>query len=280
MKKFIIIAIAVFFAGLTTCRAADFVSPVSARLDSKERKPLSLQSRWQQNTLDPITTRNGMNCFVYGHSNPTIIVTPYKVADLELQPGEVINSMVLGDNARWYAEIVFSGSGDISTSHVVFKALDSGLTTTAVITTDRRVYHINLKSDRRKHMLYTGFIYPQDHIAITKAAREKEIKEKEKRTTPDGFDIANLNFEYEISGNAGWRPLQVFDNGVKTYIKLPKLQEMPMFMVKTAAGKGLVNCRVKNNCFIVDRIFDQGYLILGVGKDKEELTLTRLEAKK
>jgi type IV secretion system protein VirB9 len=30
----------------------------------------------------------------------------------------------------------------------------------------------------------------------------------------------------------------------------------------------------------VDRIFDQGYLILGVGKDKEELTLTRLEAKK
>ncbi|MGD9687721.1 MAG: P-type conjugative transfer protein TrbG [Desulfobacter sp.] len=220
-----------------------------------------------------------MTCFVYGHSNPTIIVTPYKVADLELQPGEVINSMVLGDNARWFAEIVFSGSGDISTSHVVFKALDSGLTTTAVITTDRRVYHINLKSDRKKHMLYTGFVYPEDHIAITNAAREKEIKEKEKRTTAEGFDIAKLNFDYEISGDVGWKPLQVFDNGVKTYIKLPKLQEMPMFMVKTTAGKGLVNYRVKNNCFIVDRIFDQAYLIVGVGKDKEELTLTRLEAK-
>ena len=279
MKKFVFIAITVFVAGLATCRAADFVRPVSAKLDDKERKPLTLQSRWQRNTLDPITTRNGMTCFFYGHSNPTIIVTPYKVADLQLQPGEVINSMVLGDNARWFAEIVFSGNGTISTSHVVFKALDSGLTTTAVITTDRRVYHINLKSDRSKHMLYTGFIYPQDHIAVTKAAQEKEIKEKQKRRTAEGFDIAELNFDYEISGNAGWKPLQVFDNGVKTYIKLPKLQEMPMFMVKTTAGKGLVNYRVKNNCFIVDRIFDQAYLIVGVGKDKEELTLTRLEAK-
>ena len=279
MKKFVFIAITVFVAGLATCRAADLVNPVSAKLDSKERKPLALQSRWQKNSLDPITTRNGRTCFVYGHSNPTIIVTPYKVADLELQSGELINSMVLGDNARWFAEIVFSGSGDISTSHVVFKALDSGLTTTAVITTDRRVYHINLKSDRSKHMLYTGFIYPQDHMAITKAAQEKQIKEKKKRTTTEGFDIANLNFEYDVSGDVGWKPLQVFDNGIKTYIKLPKLQEMPMFMVKTTAGKGLVNYRVKNNCFIVDRIFDQAYLIVGVGKDKEELTLTRLEAK-
>jgi type IV secretion system protein VirB9 len=279
MKKLVTIAIVIFFAGLATCRAADFISPVSAKLDNKERRPLALQSRWQKKSLDPVTTRNGMTCFVYGHSNPTIIIAPYKVADLELQPGELINSMVLGDNARWHAEIVFSGSGDISTSHIVFKALDSGLTTTAVITTDRRVYHINLKSDRKKHMLYTGFIYPQDHIAITKADQEKQIKEKQKRTTAEGFDIAKLNFEYEISGNVGWKPLQVFDNGVKTYIKLPKLQEMPMFMVKTTAGKGLVNYRVKNNCFIVDRIFDQAYLIVGVGKDKEELTLTRLEAK-
>ena len=53
MKKLIIIAIAVFFAGLATCRAADFVSPVSARLDSKERKPLTLQSRWQKKHPGP-----------------------------------------------------------------------------------------------------------------------------------------------------------------------------------------------------------------------------------
>jgi len=279
MKKLVLITIAIFFADFATCQAADFVQPVSAKLNSTEKKPLSLQSKWQKNSLDPITTKNGMTCFVYGHSSPTIIVAPYKVADLELQLGEIINSMVLGDNARWFAEIVFSGSGDISTSHVIFKTLDSGLTTTAVITTDRRVYHINLKSDRHKHMLYTGFIYPQDHIAITNAAQEKEIKEKEKRTTTEGFDIAKLNFEYEISGDANWKPLQVFDNGIKTYIKLPKLQEMPMFMVKTTAGKGLVNYRVKDNCFIVDRIFNEAYLIVGVGKDKEELTLTRLEAK-
>lgn len=279
MKKTFTIIITVFFAYLTTCHGADFISPITADLTAKESTALALQSAWKKQTLKPITARHGMTCFVYGQSNPTIIVAPYKVADLELQPGEIINSMVLGDNARWFAEIVFSGSGNMSTSHVVFKALDSGLKTTIVITTDRRVYHINLKSDRKKNMLYTGFLYPKDQMAIARVAEENQAKKKKDRVTPEGFDIAKLNFDYEISGDADWRPLQVFDNGIKTYIKLPKLEELPMFMVKTTAGKGLVNYRVKDNCFIVDRVFDEAYLIIGVGKDKEELTLTRLEAK-
>ena len=266
------------FVFLTTCQAADFVSPVSARLSKKEMKALQLQKQWENGTLEPVTTQNGKTCFVYGQCTPTIIVSPYKAADVELQPGEIINTIVLGDNARWPAEIIFSGTGGISTSHVVFKALDSGLTTTAVITTDRRVYHLVLKSDRKKHMLYSGFLYPQENLMIANGAKEKIRKEKEKRITPEGFDISKLNFDYEISGDAGWKPLQVFDNGTKTYIKLPKLQEMPMFLVKTSAGKGLVNYRVKNDCFIVDRIFDEAYLIIGVDKNQEKITLKRLGA--
>jgi type IV secretion system protein VirB9 len=54
------------------------------------------------------------------------------------------------------------------------------------------------------------------------------------------------------------------------------MQELPMFLVKTDAGEGLVNYRVKNNCFIVDLLFDEGYLVIGVGKHKERITLKRL----
>ena len=275
MKKtlFTILCLSIF---LTTSQAAEFVSPVGARLSKKETKALELQRKWELGTLEPVTTQNGKTCFVYGQSVPTIVVAPYRAADVELQPGEVINAMVLGDNARWMAEIVFSGSGGISTSHVVFKTLDSGIQTTVVITTDRRVYHLVLKSDKRKHMLYSGFLYPQEHLMIANAAKERIRTEDQKRITPEGFDISKLNFNYDIVGDANWKPVQVFDNGIKTYIKLPKMQELPMFLVKTDAGEGLVNYRVKNNCFIVDLLFDEGYLVIGVGKHKERITLKRL----
>lgn len=276
MKKIFLTLILCFFASLVTCQAEDFVSPVGASLTSKEKKALELQRQWENGTLEPVTVQNGKTCFVYGQCVPTLVVAPYKVADLELQPGEVINSMVLGDNARWSAEIIFSGTGGVSTSHIVFKALNSGLKTTVVITTDLRVYHLALKSDRKEHMLYSGFIYPQDSLILANTARERLEQEKAKNITPEGFDISKLNFNYEILGDAPWKPLQIFDNGIKTYIKLPKMQELPMFLVKTSAGKGLVNYRVKNNCFVVDRIFDEAYLVIGVDKQQEKITLKKM----
>jgi type IV secretion system protein VirB9 len=276
MKKIFFASITILILSVVTCQAADYLSPVNASLTTKEKKALDLQDHWEKGTLEPVTVQNGKTCFVYGHCVPTIVVAPYKVSDLELQPGEVINSMVLGDNARWFAEIIFSGIGGVSTSHVVFKALNSGLKTTVVITTDRRVYHINLKSDRQKHMLYSGFMYPREQLKIADDAQARITAEQTKKITAEGFDISKLNFDYEISGDAGWKPLQIFDNGIKTYIKLPKMEEMPMFLVKTTAGKGLVNYRVKNNCFIVDRIFDEAYLIIGVDKEQEKITLKRL----
>jgi len=276
MKKIVTI-ILIFFALPAICQAESFIRPISAHLTSKEKKALELQKQWERGSLEPITVQNGKTCFVYGHCVPTIVVAPYKVSDIELQPGEVINSMVLGDNARWFAEIIFSGTGGVSTSHVVFKTLNSGLKTTVVITTDRRVYHLVLKSDRKKHMLYSGFFYPQSNLIVANAAKDRLAKEKAKQITSDGFDISKLNFDYEIVGDAYWKPLQIFDNEIKTYIKLPKMQEMPTFLVKTTAGKGLVNYRIKNNCFIVDRIFDEAYLIIGVGKKQEKITIKRMK---
>ena len=126
-------------------------------------------------------------------------------------------------------------------------------------------------------MLYSGFFYPQSNLIVANAAKDRLAKEKAKQITFDGFDISKLNFDYEIVGDAYWKPLQIFDNEIKTYIKLPKMQEMPTFLVKTTAGKGLVNYRIKNNCFIVDRIFDEAYLIIGVGKKQEKITIKRMK---
>lgn len=256
---------------------SDFLSSVPVYLSVKEKKALNLQKKWQAGTLAPVTTAGGKTTFVYGHSTPTIIVSPYKVADIELQPGEIINSLVLGDNERWLVEIVFSGTGGVSTSHVIIKPFDSGLETTAVITTDRRVYHVNLKSDRHNHMFYVGYLYPNVFINQARSINQKIAVAKEANTTVEGFDLANLNFKYSIEGETNFKPERVYDNGSKTYIKIPNIQELPIFLVKTSAGEGLVNYRFKDNTYIIDRLFDEAYLVVGVGDDRQEITISKLK---
>ena len=76
---------------------------------------------------------------------PTIITAPLQVTDIELQRGERLNEIVIGDTARWQID---SGThGD--TAHIFVKPIDSALETNAVVTTDRRVYHFKLLS--RQH---------------------------------------------------------------------------------------------------------------------------------
>ncbi|SDP35939.1 P-type conjugative transfer protein TrbG [Desulforhopalus singaporensis] len=255
-----------------------YVSPIPANLTKKEKQALELAREWKGKTLKPVLTDKGRVSFIYGHAVPTIIVSPFKVADLELQPGEKISSIILGDTARWQVDVVDAGSGNNKTSHIAFKVLDSGLSTTALITTDRRSYHLNLKSDPKKHMGYTGFIYPKDTAVVLERVQQKIHESAKQRVSKEGFDLSKLDFNYDIKGNASWKPVQIFNDGEKTYIRMPKMQEMPVLLVKTAAGQGLVNYRVKDKTFIVDQLFEEGYLIVGVGNSQKKVTIKRKEA--
>ena len=105
-------------------------------------------------------------------------------------------------------------------------------------------------------------------------------KSAAKFTTPTGTtNIENLNFNYKIKGIASWKPLRVYNNGVKTYISMPstmKHNEAPILMVlDTHSNKQLVNYRLKDNTFIVDKIFDSAVLIVGVGIDQQKITIER-----
>ena len=49
-------------------------------------------------------------------------------------------------------------------------------------------------------------------------------------------------------------------------------------MLHVASGKTeLVNFRVDGNRYVVDRLFDKGVLILGIGKKQKKVTITRAQ---
>ena len=76
-----------------------------------------------------------------------------------------------------------------------------------------------------------------------------------------------------------WYPKRVFDDGRKVYIEFnPSLEasELPIFMVLGKRGQAeIVNHRLKHGCYIIDRLFDKGVLVLGSGNRKQMITINR-----
>ncbi len=96
--------------------------------------------------------------------------------------------------------------------------------------------------------------------------------------------VEKMNFDYKVrGGDEHIRPLRVFDDGAKTFIQIPEeLQhrEMPVLVVVDGNGKGeMTNYRVKQQTYIVDRLFDRANLVLGTGKKRQKVEITRGQPK-
>ena len=252
--------------------AADVLSPEMTPLSPKERKMVERIKDWaEQGTGSDGAMVDGKLVFVHGAGGiPTIIAAPLQVVDVGLEPGELVNEIVLGDTARWQA---VDGTAAGAT-HLFIKPIDVGLETSAVITTDRRVYHLRLISRKSDFTPYVGFLYQDDLKAQVAAAKAKEQRKKTWQTDDSGVDLASLNFGYEVTGdNTPWKPERVFDNGRKMYVQLPAqatTNEMPALMVRKGRKDVLVNYRVKAGRMMeVDGLFNHLALVVGVGNDQE-----------
>lgn len=259
----------------------DYLSPKAVPLTGKEKKALRLSSDWSAQTVEPVLTGGGKVLFTHGASLPTIIAAPMQVCDVELEPGETVNEIVVGDSARWMVDSGTSGMGTGATVHLFIKPVDAGLESSAIVTTDRRVYHLRLVSQRAGNTPYVGFLYADALRKQAASKQAKAAKDKEwQSTTVDGdvTDLSTLNFNYEIKGKVSWRPERVYDDGRQIFIRLPtgsKAGEMPVLLVRKGKQDVLVNYRVKDSSMIVDGIFEHIALVIGVGGEQEKVEIMR-----
>ncbi len=253
----------------------DFLSNDTVPRSKRERQSLTLTRDWAGRGPAPVLSHSGKLVYVHGASLPTILASPMQVCDVELQPGEKVNEVIVGDSARWMVETGTAGN----TTHLFIKPVDAGLETSAVITTDRRIYHLRLISRRSGHTPYVGFVYAdamKRRLAEEKAAREQEVQRNTARIDGREVDISGLNFNFEVKGKASWKPERVFDDGQKIYIHLPrKSTEMPVLLARKGGENVLVNYRVDGRNMVVDGLFDDISLLLGVGSGKEEVRIIR-----
>jgi P-type conjugative transfer protein TrbG len=233
----------------------------------------TVQSATRSATVQPTAAGFVSATQVYPYSEGTIFqayASPGLVTDITLQPGENLIAVASGDTARWVIGDTTSGSGETKQTHLLVKPFSAGLTTNLVITTDRRAYHVRLVSTSGTALSSMRWTYPQDELL---ALRRKAEAAQAAAPVASGLAVDQLNFNYAISGDRpAWRPLRVFDDGVKTYVEFPASlangEAPPLFVVGTDGKAALVNYRLRARFYVVDRIFDAAELRLGLKKQQ------------
>ena len=271
MKKlFIWPLLAIFLASPVWAAPA----PEALGLSPKEVEALRLAQEWSDRPIKPVQIAGGKVVYVHGATLPTIIGAPMQISDIELEPGESVNEILVGDTARWLVESGLSGNG---VTHVFVKPSDVGLNTSLIITTNKRTYHLKLISRPSGHTHYVGFLYREQALAVAAKDRKEELWST---STVDGktVELSSLDFNYQVSGKADWKPIQVYNDGQQTFIKLPdsaSKKEAPVLLAMKGKQEQLVNYRFQNNAFVVDGLFDHLALISGVGGQQTRVDVKR-----
>jgi len=256
-------------------------------LSPKEQEAVAVSDRWRADSTPPAAGPDGRVLYSYGAGLPTAVCAPLRVCVIELQPGEkIIGEPHIGDSVRWNISPAMYGAGEQATSIIVLKPQTPGLDTNLLITTDRRAYYLRLISKPEEYVARVAFAYSDDDNALKwqqqiAAQRAQEKADRHTAETPPAILAADkLNFAYRITGGSDeFRPRRVFDDGAKTYIQLPpgiQYREAPVLLVIGADGKGeMTNYRVKDQSYIVDRLFDRADLVLGSAKKAQKVEIAR-----
>lgn len=213
-----------------------------------------------------------------------VYAAPGQVTDIALQPGEQLvgsGPVAAGDTVRWIVGDTVSGAGDNRQVHILVKPTRPDLQTNLVINSDRRTYHLELRSTDKTYMASVSWQYPQDQLI---ALRRQNAEALAAQPIASGVDIQKLNFRYRIEGDvAPWRPLRAFDDGAKVYIEFPSgigQGEMPpLFVIGPSGGPELVNYRTRQNYYVVDRLFAAAELRLGDKTSEKRVRIVRTDGK-
>lgn len=208
-----------------------------------------------------------------------------RVTAIVLQEGESLSELgavAAGDTVRWVIGEAASGTGATRRTQVLVKPTDPGLVTNLVINTDRRSYTIELRSTASTYMASVAWSYPQDELIALKARTDQAARVAATQVA-GGLDPARLEFGYRIKGdNPAWRPVQVFDDGAKTYVLFPadvRTSELPpLFLIGERKRAELINYRVSGRYMVVDRLFTIAELRLGT-KKPQTVRIERMAAR-
>jgi len=206
-----------------------------------------------------------------------VYAAPGQITNIALEPGESLTGagpIAAGDTARWIIGDTESGSGATRRVHVLVKPTRADITTNLVITTDRRIYMIELRAGANPYMPAVAWAYPQPP-----ASQRQGVP-----AAPIIPDRAARNYRYALTGDSPpWRPISVYDDGRRVYVEFPRGivqgELPPIFVIGSEGELQIVNSRIHQNILIVDRLFGAAELRLGSGDRQQTVRIVRSDGR-
>jgi len=245
-------------------RIVNVSGPVQSAIDEQV-------SRFNTGGRADVLRQSDVLIYPYGIYQPVLTCTVLRACIVELQPGEVLISLIAGDDQRWLIDHTATGAG-AETALVSVKPIDHNITTNLIISTDRRVYHITLDSPpySRKGEQYNPQHQYTRHIRFYYPAEKKivSLPRNEQSDRLGGLSLQALNHHYTWRAEKGfpWVPTAVFDDGERVYIQIPSSaysENQPLLSIGARGAERVADYIVRDGYFIVDGLFDQARLITG-----------------
>ncbi len=186
---------------------------------------------------------------------------------LILDPSEKYITYAFGDPDAWeFAHKL---------NHYFVKPKDAMSDTNLTIVTDKRTYNFDIRYHEKDYQtegkstfdksftFQIKFRYPEIEAALAKEKAEKERLEKRKNEVRSyGFNI-----DYSMNGSREIAPVNVWDDGVFTFIKFGPGQEVPAIFFVDADGQesivGQHSIGVNKEIIVMHRVSHEWYLRLG-----------------
>lgn len=236
-------------------------------VDSQTQKPLTsgrdqaVRGSMQEALVTPQNFIGGTMFYDYNeHKQFPVVCKVLGLTVIQLENNEVpIGVPFLSDTVRW--EItgdVWRTVDGLQVQLVMLKPLEAGLTTNMVLVTNMRIYQFVLTSTRDSYMPMVRFRYPFSHMKFITAETIRE-EEAKSRTEKEGY---YLSYNYRITGGwflsgwfkPDWMPDEAWDDGHKTYIKLPRGVLQMDYPTVFEENTFIVNYRVQENVMILDKL--------------------------
>lgn len=212
----------------------------------------------------PLTGDTRLVTFEYDPENTYLVLSkPKSHTHIMMPEGELLESVMAGDTASW--EITPSKN----LKHLFIKPKYEDIQTTLTILTTGKTFQVVIRSTGEGRKWYQqvawevpkGFVMDMGGKEPKKASLPEFDSPNPSPKNQDGglsIDPTKLNYAYSVTGSENFKPTQVFDDGKKIWLQMPKgLVEMPAVFAKEGKDLVLVNYLVKNDFIQIQQLVER-----------------------
>lgn len=182
------------------------------------------------------------------------------LTDLSLKKGETISFVGGGDTSAWAVEKTTVDG----VPHIYIKPTVATNTTNLIITTNKRSYQLILNTSDWYNPMVTWTYGQEETSAIN-------LRDEQSTISKINGNVESLNFNYKISGQSSVKPVAIFDDGEKTFLRFDKIpKRLPSLFIRNKGKIFMTNYKIRDNCYIVDTVADEIELRIS---DKEILRI-------